>query len=370
MTLTTILLTLLTFAMGSFGFCFYRNARFTANDLSSQILDQTSKLIDVQINDLLHTASEQGRTNLSLLQSGRFHQGDFPDLAHYWLDIMKVHPRHTRLSIALEENGEWYYVHRTAGKLAVGRASARRGNRQAGNLRVLGERRYPRTSFFTNPDKSDVDPLGAGPGISRPKQSQKQIWSETYVFFGSRGDEDVPGITCATPILTEEGAFLGVLAASFDVIELSTYLSGLAVGQNGYAFVVECRKDSSKVGDRPQGPEDPSPKSQSGRDRAPARRPRKLVEEPGAGADRGVARQASNRLARARSPPASTRRSWWETSKLIFEHDGVRYLGAYSCLSTRETPRLADLHHRARKGFSGPGVSGQPDDVRDRGRRS
>src|SRR4051794_19044429 len=145
-TLTTILLSLLLFTMGAFGVCFYRNARFTATDLSTQILNQTSRLIDVQINELLHTANEQGQTNRELLRSGRHRPGDFSDLARYWLDVMKVHPRLPRLSIALKASGEWFYVHRPGGRLAVGELRADPKTGKLGLTEYWADD-YPRTPF-------------------------------------------------------------------------------------------------------------------------------------------------------------------------------------------------------------------------------
>ena len=328
MTLTTILLSLLLFTMGSFGLCFYRNARFTATDLSAQILDQTSKLIDVQINDLLHTANEQGRTNLRLLQSGRFDAGDFPDLARYWLDIMEVHPRLTRLSIALEATGEWFFVHRPGGKLAVGelRPDARTGRL---GLSEYWAEDFPRTPFFSGADMSDRDPRQRA-WYASAREKRRQVWSETYVFFGTKGAEDVPGITCATPILADDGPVVGVLGASFDVIELSTYLQGLEVGEHGFAFVVECRKDGSR---RVIAHKDPKilvrPIAGGGRDGRPQNLELVPAEEL---ADRRVP-------AFLREIPSGINPSRLRgTSRLAFDHEGVRYLGAYSCLSSPDTP--------------------------------
>ncbi len=96
LTLTTILLVLLLLTMGTFGYCFYRNARATADDLSAQILEQNSALVDSQVNEMLHLANEQGYSNLRMIQSGRFRVDCFQDLARYWLDMMEVHPRLTR----------------------------------------------------------------------------------------------------------------------------------------------------------------------------------------------------------------------------------------------------------------------------------
>ena len=57
-TLTAILLTLVFLTVAALGYSSYRNARFTADDLSAQILQENVEHVDSQINDLLHTANE------------------------------------------------------------------------------------------------------------------------------------------------------------------------------------------------------------------------------------------------------------------------------------------------------------------------
>src|SRR4051812_43824585 len=101
-TLTTFNLSLMALTVSGLGYISSRNARLITDDLPDRIIDQPSRMIDAQVNDLLHTASEQGRLNLRMIQSGQHDVRDFPRLARYWLDVMDVHPRLTRLSIGLE----------------------------------------------------------------------------------------------------------------------------------------------------------------------------------------------------------------------------------------------------------------------------
>ena len=59
-TVLSILLTLLLGSMAALGYSSYRNARFTADDLTSQVLEQTALRVDQQINHLLLAATTQG----------------------------------------------------------------------------------------------------------------------------------------------------------------------------------------------------------------------------------------------------------------------------------------------------------------------
>ena len=188
---------------------------------------------------------------------------------------MDVHPRLTRLSFALEATGEWFSVHRIDGKLVVGELRRDAADRQDGTLRVLrGD--YPGQPLLLRPRHDGQRPSPAalvhrGQGRTGARPGRRPTSSS-----GPRGRRTSRAITCATPIIAKDGSLVGVLGASFDVIELSTYLQGLKVGEHGYAFVVECRERRDPPGDRPQGPEDPRPAG-PGRDRPDGRRTCELV---------------------------------------------------------------------------------------------
>src|SRR5262245_32929623 len=197
-TLTSILLGVILVTVAGLGYNSYRNARFIADDLSQQILEQTSLRVDYQINDLLYTANEQSALNLRLLQAEQFDGRDFHRLGAYWVKVMEVHPQLTRMSFGLEATGEWSYVRRRPdGRLAV--AELRR-NQETGNLglRDWWPEDYPKGKpFFSDPNKNDEDPRHR-PWYTAAKKERKQTWSETYVFFGTEGVPDTPGTSCAT----------------------------------------------------------------------------------------------------------------------------------------------------------------------------
>ena len=98
-TLLSIMLLLVSFTVAGLGVNSYWNASSAADDLSKQVLEETSLRIDGQINDLLLTANRQGELMRRLFDTGQFSSDDFGTLARYWLQQMKVHPRLTRLSL-------------------------------------------------------------------------------------------------------------------------------------------------------------------------------------------------------------------------------------------------------------------------------
>jgi adenylate cyclase len=325
-TLTAILLALTVFTVASLAYVSYRNARFTADDLSAQILDQNSQRVDSRVNSLLLAANTQGDLNRRLLESGQFDARDFRKLARYWLDVMAAHPRLTRLSAALEDSGEWSYVRRRPdGRLAVGEL---RRNPTAGKLELSDywPEDYPRRPFRFDPDQTDEDPRRR-PWYITAREAGRQKWSETYVLFGTEGAADVPGVSCATPFHAADGSLRGVLTSSFDLAELCGFLKDLPVGKGGYAFVVEFRADGTR---RVIAHPDP----------AVLLRPVPNASEEGVRELTPPDQLADRRVAAflARLPAGLVPAEAEGTTHLTFDHDGVHYLGSYHCLTTRETP--------------------------------
>jgi adenylate cyclase len=325
-TLTAILLALTLFTVASLAYVSYRNARFTADDLSAQILDQNSQRIDSRVNSLLLTANAQGDLNRRLLESGQFDARDFRKLARYWLDVMAAHPRLTRLSLGLEDSGEWSYVRRRPdGRLAVGEL---RRNPATDKLELSDywPEDYPRRPFRFDPDRTDEDPRRR-PWYVAAREAGRQKWSETYVLFGTEGVADVPGVSCATPVHAPDGSLRGVVTSSFDLAELCGFLRDLAVGKSGYAFVVEFRADGTR---RVIAHPDPAillrPVPNAGEEGV------RELTPPDELADQRVAAFLGRLPAGLRPAEAEG------ATHLTFEYRGVHYLGSYHCLTTRETP--------------------------------
>ena len=325
-TLTAILLALTLFTVASLGCISYRNARFTAADLSDQILDQNSRRVDARLNSLLFSANTQGDLNRRLLESGQFDERDFHKLAPYWLEVMKTHPRLTRLSLGLEDSGEWSYVRRRPdGRLAVGELHR---NASDGKLELSDywPEDYPRRPFRVDPNRTDEDPRRRGWYIAA-REAGRQTWSETYVLFGTEGAADMPGVSCATPVHAPDGSLRGVLTSSFDLAELCGFLKDMHVGKAGYAFVVEFRSDGTR---RVIAHPDPT-----------------ILLRPVPNASEGSVRElappdelADHRVAAfLRRLPAGLRPAEANgATHLTFACGGVRYLGSYHCLTARDTP--------------------------------
>jgi adenylate cyclase len=322
----TVLLSLVVLTVGGLGYSSYRNAQFTADDLSTRILDQASLRVDQRINDLLHTANEQGSLNSRLLRSRQFDVEAFGSLAAYWQEVMRIYPELTRLSVALEATGEWFYVRRfTNGKLMVG--ELRRRHPAAPLERSeYWPGSYPRQPFEVEPNRDADDPR-LQPWYRAAKAAGRQTWSETYVICSNGVAADVPGVTNVTPIHNEDGSLAGVMTASFDLHAVCDFLKTLPLGRTGYAFAVELRAAGCR-----RVIAHPSPeilfRARTSADGDASREFTPLE----ALADQNVSALL------AQVPPNLAPSDLAGMVKVKFTEGGNRYLGAYRCLSTPETP--------------------------------
>src|SRR5262245_41745263 len=105
-TMLAILLTLIGVTVSLVGWSSYRNAHFTADDLSTQLLEQTSARVEQQIDRLIVQAVDQSALNRRLLDAGRLRTDDFPGMVAYWLEVMAVNRELSSVFVGSEATGE------------------------------------------------------------------------------------------------------------------------------------------------------------------------------------------------------------------------------------------------------------------------
>jgi len=214
-TLVAILVGLVLASVAVVGVGGYLNARYAAEDLSSQALDQTAHRIEQQIGHILGVAAAQVDIYGGLISSGQLNYEDKRTLTDRFLQTMEVWEVLSYLSWTRERDGGYCQIQR------IGERLVRSLTRVAKDPR--------RRPYY-------VRARGAG----------APVWTETYVFIGQAATLDIPGLSRTAPIHDSEGRMLGVLTADFDLRALSSYLSRLEVGQGGLAVVVEQRSDGSR----------------------------------------------------------------------------------------------------------------------------
>lgn len=243
-TLLTIFLGLIGMLVLTLGITSFWNEHKTAHDLTQQILEQLSFRISDQGKHQLTGAGAEVSILRKSMQSEKVHAENFPALVHAWIDVMNVRQELARLSLGTP-NGDWLYLGRHgSGRIMVGviKADPKTGKRGFSNYWASD---YPNNPFYTHPDLEKGDPR-TRPWYTEAVKANDQIWTDSYVFLGTHGVEETPGISCAAPIHDKNGTLLGVVAASIDLYRICADLKDMPVAQNGFAFLIELRDDGTR----------------------------------------------------------------------------------------------------------------------------
>lgn len=213
-----------------------------ANDeLSDRIIRQTATLIDQRVETLLFRAESQSALVAGLVAPSyrvgpmrNFTASGFEQLALALVELTKVNPEFGSVSFTLESTGESVSVRQQeSGTLTI-------------EVNLLESGRPVRRDYVPFGDRLEY--ISGGPGwmrdtrdadyYQRAKSNLTRVWTPTYVLRDFSGPS-VPGVTCAHPVVTSNGRFVGLVTVDFTLTGLSRFLQGIKVGNAGYAFLVE-----------------------------------------------------------------------------------------------------------------------------------
>jgi sigma-B regulation protein RsbU (phosphoserine phosphatase) len=118
--------------------------------------------------------------------------------------------------------------------------------REAGRVRIrqthIADGKSPTIEYEVQPDgawqptgpphDTGYDPRGR-PWYVKAKTAGRLVWLPPYIFY----DQGVPGISCAAPLVDQNGRFRGVLTADFDLNALSAFVARLSVSPHSRFFL-------------------------------------------------------------------------------------------------------------------------------------
>ena len=224
------------------GIAAYLNALASAHELSGQVLEQTSRQIELQVENLLDQATDQCDLTRGLLGGGVLDADDPAKLVEFWRQSLAVQPDTTSFFLGHERTGEAVGVSRLKkGKLAVWQTQ-RPPESKSLTLREFWIEDFPKTPFLSDPAGLDIR---TRPWYAAARRAGKGIWTDAYIFLGVEAERDVLGVTYALPFFDKGGKLEGVLTADFDLETISRYLGSLRIGQRGSAFLVETDADGT-----------------------------------------------------------------------------------------------------------------------------
>ena len=243
-TLLSILVSLLLATVAVLGGASYFNIRFAAQDLADQILDQTSLRIEEEIDQLLDNAIKPSQLSLKRFNAGHARPNDFVSLIRDWELVIDVHPQLSALFIGLESDGTSAGVSRLN---PAGPTVWESGKNLATGLFEIKEywlADFPEKPFESSFTKTAPD-MRTRPWYELARRLARPAWTETFVFLGVKGRPNVVGVSYATPVYDTGGSLTAVIDADFNLSDLCKFMQTLAVGRDGFAFVLETRADGN-----------------------------------------------------------------------------------------------------------------------------
>jgi len=316
-TLLTVLLGLTILTAGVMGVVAYLDARNTATGMTQQILGETSKRIEHQVDDLVSISRRQVLLNEHLLEMGVF-DADSARLIKFWEKVLDEYHSLSALYLTRASDGTTVLIFKAPGGGRIG----------VELLEPLGNNRFDLYLATVEEAKRGQEgvPLRQGdsakhldprlePWYREARKAHKAVWIDTDLNTNDKRTRFMASATNACPLRGPKNREY-VLGLDFYLFALCDYLRGIRVGDNGLAFIVERGRDGR----------------------------RRLIAHPNANV---VIPPGQNRLVPIEELSDSRVRAFLsrvpddvnETQELLqFQDDGVRYFGVYLPLHNPEGP--------------------------------
>lgn len=206
------------------------------NILYEQVLQGASQDVRNHVINLLETGEAEGQqiaSQVSVLSP----RDSFQILAPQLKALVESRPDLTYVSVGYEVDGLYFHAHRNdEDQIEVQRSSP------AGEKFVIdqwiGEKQQIKNRA------SDYDPRKR-PYYLGAKSTMRTAWSDTYSFLEMLDGKQVEsglGVSCAVPA-KKNGTLIGVVSIDFSLKALSSYLPRIQIGENGFAALIEARRD-------------------------------------------------------------------------------------------------------------------------------
>lgn len=205
------------------------------SSITDRIISSTATLIDQRLNGLLLGAESAGRLMAGVTQD--WAAAPLPEKriepARHLIQLLLANPGFSSASLSLDGSGTMIRVQRQNDSTIIIQFSTKTAQGWVREdfapfgaaFRLVARERWtydPRTERH----------------YRRCRDQQELIWSDTYVIRSPSG-LDAPGITCATPVFSTDGQFIGVVSIDFTLSDLSRFLQTVKAGDNGFAFLAE-----------------------------------------------------------------------------------------------------------------------------------
>ncbi len=234
--LSSIFAVLLIGAVAVIGVLSYSNLRKNADNLSSQVIDQTSSRIELWVKNLLSKANDQNQLNRATLGTIKIGPETFFRLSNYWRRVLETQPYFTFISVRLE-NGNALSIERMKdGRITIRESQINREKRTLEYYDFWPEDYRERKSYNYKKIEFTSRPTGSS-WYTKAVEAGHPIWIEARTI--RKGAETVAGVSYAAPFYGQEKELRGVTTVDFDIVAISKFLAANPVGKAGFAFLIE-----------------------------------------------------------------------------------------------------------------------------------
>ncbi|HTB17854.1 MAG TPA: adenylate/guanylate cyclase domain-containing protein [Bryobacteraceae bacterium] len=208
-------------AIGLVAWASLANTRDAIVELTDQQVRELLTGLDARVGDHLQSAVAAVQLSEKLLSTAVL--SDQPGvLARHFTEVLRANPTFAWASYS-DTAGNFTGAYRApGGSLHLSQTSLK-------NAAPNGawERHYEQSANDYDPRDEEF--------YQAARQTRKLVWVGPVIFY----DEGLPGITCANPRFSQDGALLGVLTVDFNLNFLSDFIEQLHFGQHGKVFMFD-----------------------------------------------------------------------------------------------------------------------------------
>lgn len=198
---------------------------------SDELLYQISETVIRQTVNHLEPAGKTGYLLKRMIERGATFNSS-PELVEtVSLETLEIYPQFSAVYLG-DEGGNFIMARR----LENGNFSTRIVSRTSEPVGQIDVERNPDGTIIATSATSilSYDPRER-PWYVLAKAEGRAVWSREYRLF----TDQVPGITSAHPVYSEDNTFIGSVGIDFRLGELSEFLKSLRIGESGIAFILD-----------------------------------------------------------------------------------------------------------------------------------
>lgn len=216
-------------AVGLTGYFSLRNGQQAVNDVASQLREEMSDRINLQILSYLEKPYRSGQVIVAATEEGQFDLSDITQLERtFWRLVREDGTEFMQVALA---DGSSILVEELVNGEGIQAAVGNKATFPSRDFYALDDQGQ-RTTLIRN--QPEFDPR-LRPWYAAAQATGEPIWTD--LFLGNSQSDTA--IALAQPIYSSDGILLGVQNSLFRISRIHDFLSTLRIGQTGKTFIID-----------------------------------------------------------------------------------------------------------------------------------